>query len=332
MFDPKAHLIHLPRRVKDPVTGHFTTRHDEYLEVKWRLVWFREKYPHGSIITEEMCIDLDQGYARFRAMVENGEGGRATGTGTETRKSFEDFVEKAETRSIGRALAALGIGTQFVGEELSEGEHVADAPVHGGPASAPHPLPAGEGPTPGPAEGHPSADEITKLVDTARAANVDLEAFGHDMRRLMQLPETQKVTKKFLRETMTMDQYNKARAHYGEALRVIIEEDVPTHEPPRETRDADASETVPEAPASKPAQPTMEGLPVDPSPPAASSSAPEPDPADAAERDRQRLRQEVAAWDLRVSPQEIEHVIQHNPYSKARALLWKCRRQDTAAD
>jgi hypothetical protein len=45
MFDPKAHLIQLPRRVKDPVTGHFTTRHDEYLEVKWRLVWFREKYP-----------------------------------------------------------------------------------------------------------------------------------------------------------------------------------------------------------------------------------------------------------------------------------------------
>ena len=128
-FDPKAHLIQLPRRVKDPLTGNFTTRQDDYLEVKWRLVWFREKYPHGSIITDEMCIDLTQGYARFRATVEDGEGGKATGTGTETRKSFEDFVEKAETRSIGRALAALGIGTQFVGEELSEGDHVADAPV-----------------------------------------------------------------------------------------------------------------------------------------------------------------------------------------------------------
>jgi hypothetical protein len=46
MFDPKAHLIQLPRRVKDPITGHFTTWQDEYLEVKWRLVWFREKYPH----------------------------------------------------------------------------------------------------------------------------------------------------------------------------------------------------------------------------------------------------------------------------------------------
>ena len=103
--------------------------HDEHLEVKWRLVWFRAKYPHGVITTEELCVDLDRGYARFRAAVEGGEGGKSTGTGTETRKSFEGFVEKAETRSIGRALAALGIGTQFGGEELSEGEHVADGPV-----------------------------------------------------------------------------------------------------------------------------------------------------------------------------------------------------------
>jgi hypothetical protein len=35
---------------------------------------------------------------------------------------------------------------------------------------------------------HPSADEITTLVTTAKVASVDLEAFGHDMRRLMNLP------------------------------------------------------------------------------------------------------------------------------------------------
>jgi hypothetical protein len=129
MFDPKAHLIQLPRRVKDPVTGHFTTRHDEYLEVKWRLVWFREKYPHGSILTEAVLLDWEKGVAIYKATVGDGEGGMATGTGTETRKGFEDFVEKSETRSIGRALAALGIGTQFVGAELDELPHVADAPV-----------------------------------------------------------------------------------------------------------------------------------------------------------------------------------------------------------
>jgi hypothetical protein len=48
-FDPKAHLIQLPRCGKDPHTGHWTTRLDDYLEVKWQLVWFRERYPHGVI-------------------------------------------------------------------------------------------------------------------------------------------------------------------------------------------------------------------------------------------------------------------------------------------
>jgi hypothetical protein len=106
-----------------------------------------------------------------------------------------------------------------------------------------HPLPVGEDGTPGAATPpHPTAEDITTLVDSARAANVDLEAFGHDMRRLMQLPESQKITKKFLRETMTMSQYNPARAHYGEALRVIVEEDVPNHEPPSQAVDADASQ------------------------------------------------------------------------------------------
>ena len=31
------------------------------------------------------------------------------------------------------------------------------------------------------------------------------------------------------------------------------------------------------------------------------------------------------ARNLRVAPAEVEYVIQHNPYSRARALLWKCR-------
>jgi hypothetical protein len=184
--------------------------------------------------------------------------------------------------------------------------------------------PAGERITSSDTHTHPTADDITRLVETARAANVDLEAFGHDIRHLMHLPESQKVTKKFLREQMTMDQYHTARAHYGEVLRVIIEEDVPTHVPPSQAGDASASQVV--------YTPTGESLPVDPSPVALSSaSGPDTDVADAAERDRVRLRAEVAQWDLRVPPEEVEHVIQHNPYSKARALLWKCRRQDTAA-
>ncbi len=223
--------------------------------------------------------------------------------------ALANALMRAETKAKRRVtLSIAGLG--WLDEtELDTIQSAAAENLRPSERGIPHPLPAGESPSSGPAEGHPSADEITKLVETARAANVDLEAFGHDMRRLMQLPETQKVTKKFLREQMTMAQYNQARAHYGEALRVILEEDVPTHEPPSETRDASVSEAVHAT--------IPEGRPVDPSP-AASSSAPERNQDDAAERDRQRLRAEVAQWDLRVTPEEIEQVIQYNPYSKAR--------------
>lgn len=108
-------------------------------------------------------------------------------------------------------------------------------------------LSAGESPSQGPPERHATADQITTLVAMARSANVDLEAFGHDMRRLMRLPETQKVTKKFLREHMTMAQYDAAREGYGEALRQGLEEDVPTHEPPSPNLHDDVSPAVPEA-------------------------------------------------------------------------------------
>jgi hypothetical protein len=49
---------------------------------------------------------------------------------------------------------------------------------------------------------------------------------------LIQLPATRKITKKFLRETMTMAQFKTADAHYREALRQILEQDVPDHQPP----------------------------------------------------------------------------------------------------
>jgi hypothetical protein len=129
MFDPKPYLIQLPRKVKDKATGHWTTIYEDYLEVKWRLCWFRDRYPHGTIETTEVCVDLERGYARYKAIVADGQGGTATGYGTETQADFGDYCERAETRAIGRALAALGIGTPFVGQDLTEGDHVADAPV-----------------------------------------------------------------------------------------------------------------------------------------------------------------------------------------------------------
>lgn len=47
--------------------------------------------------------------------------------GSEAAKDFPDFAEKASTKSLGRALLALGYGTAAA-QELDEGERVVDTP------------------------------------------------------------------------------------------------------------------------------------------------------------------------------------------------------------
>ncbi len=124
----------------------------DYLPVQWRLVWFRSVFPQGSIETEMLHLDMDRdteeetfvwnaerrrsekvikqgkGFCVFHAVVKDGVGGVAMGTKSEKAASFPDFIEKAETGSIGRALAALGYGTQFA-PELDEMPRIVDSPV-----------------------------------------------------------------------------------------------------------------------------------------------------------------------------------------------------------
>jgi hypothetical protein len=83
----------------------------DYLEVKWRLVWLRETHPDAAIETE--LVSHDGSFAVFRAKVTIPGGGAATGWGSEGIDDFRDYIEKAETKALGRALAALGFGTQF---------------------------------------------------------------------------------------------------------------------------------------------------------------------------------------------------------------------------
>ena len=83
----------------------------DYLEVKWRLLWLRTEHPDAVIETE--LVKHGAGLALFRARVSLPGSGIATGWGSETAGDFEDYIEKAETKALGRALAALGSGTQF---------------------------------------------------------------------------------------------------------------------------------------------------------------------------------------------------------------------------
>lgn len=117
MFDPNAHMIQLKGK--------------DYLQVAWRLVWFRDEddgCPLFGIETE--MLEHGEDWAVFRAVITD-ETGRviSTGHGSESKRDFGDYLEKAETKAVGRALAMLGYGTQFAADELDEGERIVDSPV-----------------------------------------------------------------------------------------------------------------------------------------------------------------------------------------------------------
>lgn len=121
-FNPNEHLISLKGKA--------------YLEVKWRLVWFRMEHPEWGISTQLVKFDPEARYAIFKATITD-EACRvvAEGTKMEDSKGFADYLEKAETGCIGRALGVLGYGTQFA-PEFDEVDHtvanprVVDSPVN----------------------------------------------------------------------------------------------------------------------------------------------------------------------------------------------------------
>jgi hypothetical protein len=110
-----------------------------YLQVNQRLVWFVEENPFYDIQTNVKMLTDDCAFCTAVIQVlkpnEDPTKGllvvkRVTATKVEDRKGFSDFIEKSETGSIGRALALLGYGTQFTGDEFNEGNtRIVDAPI-----------------------------------------------------------------------------------------------------------------------------------------------------------------------------------------------------------
>ncbi len=113
----------------DPSRYLSKVKGSDYLEVKWRLVWLRDMFPDATIETDLVSHSGNQ--AVFRAKVSVPNGASATGWGSEDASGFANYIEKAETKAIGRALAALGFGTQFCPDfdYGSEEGQVVDAPV-----------------------------------------------------------------------------------------------------------------------------------------------------------------------------------------------------------
>lgn len=123
-FNPKEHIIQVSKK--------------DYLPPAWRIVWFREVYPHGKIDTEFFALG-DMVIAK--TSVTNNEGvflasGNATVRAANKGEVWTGRdIEKAETAAIGRALAHAGFGTQFSDEDDSD--YLADSPQASKPAAAP---------------------------------------------------------------------------------------------------------------------------------------------------------------------------------------------------
>lgn len=82
-----------------------------------------------SIKTTPLQIDMEAGFAIFQAEVWLDGVLLGMGTKQESKRDFPDFLEKAETGAIGRALAVAGFGTLYALQDFDEGERLADAPV-----------------------------------------------------------------------------------------------------------------------------------------------------------------------------------------------------------
>jgi hypothetical protein len=152
MFDASEHLLNIGTDKKPRM----------YLEVKYRLVWLREQEPDAQITTEIVQLDLDRdvqaevsewdevqrknvkvikhgkGMVIFKATIKLANGAIGTGTKMENAAAFGDFLEKAESGAIGRALASLGYGTQFCeGESEADSGRIVDAPCERKPSYDP---------------------------------------------------------------------------------------------------------------------------------------------------------------------------------------------------
>lgn len=118
-FDPGQHLSKI--------------KGQDYLEVRWRIAWLSAEESDYTLETELVSHENTRAIMKATVNILASDGSErvvrsATGHGSEHIDNFENYIEKAETKAIGRALAAVGYGTQFA-DDFSDTDAIADAPV-----------------------------------------------------------------------------------------------------------------------------------------------------------------------------------------------------------
>ena len=130
IFDPMKYMLKLPKTKKIKLANgqiKWEQTESDYLPVAARIAWFRREHPDWSIITK--TEQLANKAVVMKATIKDVSGRIiATARKKETEIGFADYIEKAETGAVGRALAMCGYGT-LQAPEFDESERLADAPV-----------------------------------------------------------------------------------------------------------------------------------------------------------------------------------------------------------
>ena len=106
-----------------------------YLDVKYRLLWFRLHRPNGKINTEIIHVDDKSAIVSCKLYSDKCDKeeqyiARSCAQRFLTQEKYGDrYLEIAETAALGRVLAAAGYGTQFCGSTDMLGDVIVDAPV-----------------------------------------------------------------------------------------------------------------------------------------------------------------------------------------------------------
>ena len=122
-FDPNKYMLKLPKNKKVLLSNgqvKWEKIETDYLPVAPRIAWFRRDHPDWSIITR--AVKSAKKAVVMKAIIKDASGRIiATARKKETETGFSDYIEKAETGAVGRALAMCGYGT-LQAPEFDEGE------------------------------------------------------------------------------------------------------------------------------------------------------------------------------------------------------------------